>query len=236
MEVKKVNHEKIAKDLLRFNVKQEYFGNISSDKLNNAWKLIKTSATWGEPITEVNIHVGYINSTIIFNSLWEQMSYNPVRWGDKNPFGDKGIINFCEKVKIYNSEIIPIKHNLQNFLYLNAKPNGQWHEEILTNVDRTLTISRNKEGKPNNNYWKIRVLLNCIKLITGQNVKDFNNKKGPYRNDIINKLSQIFQKQVKISDFGLVPDCPPEQNLKLFEKINLITQKEWDKKYKQHTR
>ena len=65
MEAKKVNHEKIAKDLLRFNVKQEYFDKISSDKLNNAWTLIKTSATWGEPITEVNIHVGYINSTII---------------------------------------------------------------------------------------------------------------------------------------------------------------------------
>lgn len=221
----------IVKSLLKFNVSQKYFGEVSSKDLNETWNIIKRSHDWDEPVYSKNIKIGYVASREIFDALWKQMSLNPVRWGTENPFGDKGIIHFCKNIDVPSSELLKIKDHLYSFLDLNALPNGQWSDNLET-CNGFVEIGMNAEGHTNNNYKKVRTLLNCIKEITQQNISDFIVKRSPHRNEIIVQLADRFPKQVRIKDFDLMPDLPAGTMLDLFERPRFITKKEWRDKYR----
>ena len=188
----KLDNKRI-RNILRYDTSKAYFGSFTANDLSNAVGRIKASRNWTNPIDAVNIYIGHIDGDVICNALWHEMSYNPVRFGTVSPFmfhGKNSLYHFCnssnnhaltpENMKIFSD----IQYKLKCFMKLNAHPNGAWNDTI---IGESLTI-RLENGHTNPEYKMLAHLRDCIKIITTQNINDFNNKSQPYRAGIISTL------------------------------------------------
>ncbi|MBD5400190.1 hypothetical protein HDR61_00360 [bacterium] len=158
-----------------------YFGSVSARRLSNAYRQFRNRE---DTFYGVKLHIGQIDGNIICNALWHEMSFNPVRFGTVSPFvlnGRNNIYAFCDgRINIdmgHGTEIVfNIRKNLGRFLRMNALPNGRWQCNIPTDggyvcLDRKM-------------YSMLACLRDCIKIIARQNVTDFRDKNGPYRDSI----------------------------------------------------
>lgn len=185
--------EATIKNILKYNVSRPYFGTFTASNLSTAYANIRVSSDWDNPITSVPVRVGTINGDVICDALWNEMSYNPVRFGDMSPFlhnGKNNIYHFCSN---FNSvpttpENYPILATIRGclieYMTLNAAPNGAWNDELKTTADGFVTIEA-PYGFANNVYKKLACLRDSLAVIARQNVADFSKKRGPYRSAII---------------------------------------------------
>lgn len=196
--------DKQIKNILKYDTGKAYFGDFTARDLSDAVGRIKTSWQWDTPIEFVNIHIGHIDGNVICDALWHEMSYNPVRFGTVSPFlfnGKNSLYHFCnssnnhaltpENMKIFSD----IQYKLKCFMKLNAHPNGAWNDTI---IGESLTI-RLENGHTNPEYKMLAHLRDCIKIITTQNINDFNNKSQPYRAGIISAVHKRMAGGIPVS-------------------------------------
>ncbi len=188
-----MDEDKKIKLVLKYDTSRRYFAGFSPDALSAAYAKLKTTEVWNIPHLTASLHVGKIDGNVICNALWNEMSYNPVRFGTVSPFvfnNKNNIFAFCDRrgathVNGDSSHVLAeIRHNLIAFMNINANSNGGWYDAVRTNATGYVSIAI-IDGHSNNNYKILALLRNCITIIARQNVADFQKKRGPYRNAII---------------------------------------------------
>lgn len=184
---------KKIKSILAYNTSRPYFGALTAANLSDAFSALKRSQSFEKPLESVSLYIGNINGDVICNSLWNQMSYNPVRFGYISPFyynGRNNIYRFCEgKTQISTTDatakgiICEIRHKLIDFMNLNCGPNSQW-QDIIKTWNGYVDIAY--QGTHSNDMYKMLAnLRECVKLVARQNVADLGRRREPYRVEII---------------------------------------------------
>ena len=169
------------RDLLKYSAQRAYFGKLTGAGLADAYGLFKHSQDWDKPITSAKVSVGKIDGSVICGALWNEMSYNPVRFGKVSPFMYKGkedIYHFC---RCSVPETFPgfqviekIRHKMIDFLMLNGRAKGEWHDVINTQ-NGTVTINF-IDGHSDDNYKALTKLREMIRIVVSQNLEDFKHK------------------------------------------------------------
>lgn len=99
---------KRIRNILRYNVLRQYFGAWDFSEVYAAYKKVTDALKYGRETKGEYIKIGKIDSDVICNVLWYEMSFNPVRFGTVSPFkfikqSDgvpyNNIYKFCEKYK-----------------------------------------------------------------------------------------------------------------------------------------
>ena len=165
--------------ILKFNNARKYFGEFTGNDLNMAYKIFKHTQDWNKPVINAQVRVGYIDGPIICRALWNEMSYNPVRFGTTSPFlhnGKESIFRFREKKLSSDMAgydvLVKVQHYLNQFLTkYNCMPNGKYNDII--NPEYGILVTRFVDGHSDNNYKKLAALREALKVITEQNEKDF---------------------------------------------------------------
>lgn len=191
-----------------------YIGSFSARALSDAYKQYRNS----EMFVPTRLYIGKIDGNAICNALWREMSFNPVRFGNVSPFmlnGRNNIYAFCDgRISIdmgHGTEIAHnIRKNLAAFLHLNALPNGQWHCTISTDVGYVSL------GQDYRMYSMLARLRDCIKMIARQNVADFRDTRGPYRDAIIRTVTQTI---ASVFDAGDIHEERQDRYIELLDSI-----------------
>jgi len=175
------------KEILRYNTGRRYVGDFSPRDLHDAFGLIQKNRGWDNPVDSVDMSIKRIDGDMICNALWYEMSYNPVRFGIVSPFrfnGRNNIYRFCNTdVPDTESVIAKVRYKLIEYMNLNANASGQWNDVISAPVSVEIV-----DGHTNKTYKKLSALCQAVKLVAGQNVKDFKPKRSPYRAGIISAI------------------------------------------------
>ena len=191
---KKTRQKIFAKrELIKYSANRAYFGKLTGTGLADAYGLFKHTQEWDEPITSATDEVGKIENEVICRALWHEMSYNPARFGKVSPFlhnGKESVYRFCDKPV---SQDIPgfnvlekLRSRIIQFMDLNKLPNGAWNADIK-DTDGKICISY-IDGHSDNNYKKLSLLQQMIRLVISQNLEDFNRKQ--YRMQMLNVIAK----------------------------------------------
>lgn len=185
-----------VKSILKYRASRKYFGDLTATALSGAYHILKKSVDWDNPVIESPVYVGIINGNVICDGLWKIMSINPVRYGPVSPFiynNRNNIYKFCDSKYKDVPDIENIRYLLIQYLTLNSKPNGQWYDEIYTNNGYVKITLEN--GHTDNIYKALSTLCHCARTIAQQNVSDWSDKRGPYREKIANAIMNIKAQQ-----------------------------------------
>lgn len=190
--------DKQIKEILKYNPMRQYIGKMSASALHSAYGNIPKSQNWNNPQNYSYVTVGKINGDVICRALWNEMSYNPVRFGTVSPFefdGRNNIYRFCNVHDMTNIPesawpvIQEVRYHLIEYLKLNSAPNGAWRDELDTNNGMVI-IGISDAGYANDTYKKLSHLRAGIKVIARQNMDDVKKKRSPWRAGIIEVINK----------------------------------------------
>lgn len=177
------NQNDLFRIIIKYNPYREYVGKWTPKRLHKTFHEI-----YEDPFRPlVYMEIGKLSIDTICDALWGEMSYNPMRFGTKNPFEFDGIQNikkFCKKYKQSNNpdDVMPkIASELGYFLYFigNANPEFNATGKIETNQ---ILINCDRNRKSGYGYKALACLTKCIHLIATQNLNDY--RKKDYRQKI----------------------------------------------------
>ena len=181
------------KKVLKYSIRRAYFGTMTAAELEWAYDMLRRSQTWDKPIEKMVVHVGHIDNADVCRALWQEMSYNPKRFGTKSPFMHKGkasLYRFCEKPV---SQDVPgfkvlekIRVELIDYMSIIPNPDGGWNANI--NDNRGLVNISLVDGHADKNYEKLTQLRAIIRTIITQNLKDY--EKKSYRDEIVKAINE----------------------------------------------
>ena len=226
MTTPKTNQNDHIKNIVKYNVTRKYFGDWTPDELNNSY-------TCKNPTL---LRIGVLSVDDICDALWNEMSYNPVRFGTTSPFefdGKNSLEKFIDTPiapdnKAFKTLTI-IQFHLSRFWKLATK-----YDETFKNTQHfksncvtiTTTISTNPKSKPipSMTYVMMANLRKSIKQIASQNTSDFGKKTYQKQMvDVILARHPDLVRPIKIQNFA----AGERQNKKLQEyqkqEKNLIT-------------
>lgn len=199
------------REVLKYDPNRAYFDKFIPGCLSTAYGTFKRSQKWDHPIKYTYVTVGNINGRVICRALWNEMSYNPVRFGNVSPFlykDSENIYNFCRNDVYKNypgGEIIKqVQYKLINFMTLNCDARGGWRDVIHTDNGRVKIDFSG--GMSDNKYKMLAKLRDAIKIIAKQNVEDL--KDPVYRSEIMKVVDarhpngiRSNMKSVQVTDF-----------------------------------
>lgn len=177
------NHDVRIHDIIKYNPERNYFGPWSPKRLHRVYREIYTDPF--RPL--VFMETGHLSAETICDTLWNEMSYNPVRFGEQNPFETTGIPNikdFC-KTHINPNDLDEVNSKiaceLEYFTYFIGKNNPEFPKfgEIFS---CSILINCDKNRKTGYGYKSLACLANCVHYIATQNINDYKIKK--YREQI----------------------------------------------------
>jgi len=175
----------MMREVLEYNADRAYFGELTGTSLGEAYRIFKKTHDWEKPVIKTTVRVGEIDGTVICRTLWNEMSYNPLRFGHVSPFahnGNESIYHFCSKdlpedIPAFKT-LFDVHYNLREFMFLNANPTTkQWQDKVTTDagmVDITLI-----NGHSDDKYKMLSALRETVRCVISQNLKDL--KRKPYR-------------------------------------------------------
>lgn len=173
--------------ILRYDGARKYFGEMTGHELNMAYKIFKHTQDWEKPVVNARVRVGRIDSSIICNALWHEMSYNPVRFGNISPFLNRGdaIYRFCDKelpttTPGYNV-LVRVQKNLRDFMALNHDSNNGWND-VISPKDGYVVVKFVNDHS-DDNYKMLATLRATMRIITEQNEQDF--ARPEYRGEML---------------------------------------------------
>ncbi len=191
----KKTREKIfaKRELVKYSAHRAYFGKLTGAGLSDAYGVFKHTQGWDEPITSASVIVGHIDGGIICRALWHEMSYNPARFGKVSPFlhnGKESVYRFCDKPVAQDAPGFMVLEKLHGkliqFMDLNKLPNGAWNADIK-DTNGIVRISY-EDGHSDDNYKKLSLLVQMIRIVISQNLEDFNRKN--YRVQMMNVIAK----------------------------------------------
>lgn len=202
--------------LIAYDANRKYFGDWTPKALHAAYAHLTHDLF---PASSIPLHTGVISVDDICDALWNEMSYNPERFGTKNPFEfqyKNSIDSFCTKYAHCNPEVLKeviftrIATELKEFVRLinikdpNFSVNGKTYFESL---DIRL---QSYYQKPEIEYVLLSILVRCIREITNTNQKDYKEKiKAAAKTGAENKIDQVIlqrhpsmERPVKIENYA----------------------------------
>ena len=176
-------------DIIKYDVNRKYFGDWTPDELNT---------TYNSP-TPVNFYTGILSVDKICDALWNEMSYNPERFGTVSPFkfnGKNSLDFFINKeIDIYDNNF-EVLTNLQAYLSRFLELALQYDKDFMitnrfksTNILISTKIRPGEKPIPSATYRMLGYLRDSIHKIASQNLQDFENK-AIYRNQIIETVKE----------------------------------------------
>lgn len=193
------------REVIKYSAERAYFGRLTGAGLASAFHVFKHTHDWDRPVTSTNVTVGYIDGGVICRALWNEMSYNPVRFGNVSPFlcnGKNSIYRFCdhpvsEDTPGYET-VEALRHKMIDFLTLNGRKVGKWYDIVNTDKNGNVLISL-VDGYSDDNYKVLTKLREMIRLITSQNLEDFKHK--AYRDQMIKVINKRHPNGVRDDKF-----------------------------------
>lgn len=189
MSAKKSKTDIRIKNIIEYNTTRKYFGDWTPYELNETY-----------PGTElVHLHIGILSVDKICDALWNEMSYNPKRFGVKSPFkfnGKNSLYLFINKEIDQENNALEalsdIKTNLIKFWIHAIKydtnfPITNQFKNTFVTIQHTPQQNANSKPIPDKTYKMLGFLRNCIHIIASQNITDFERKS--YREQIINAVT-----------------------------------------------
>lgn len=177
--------------VLKYNTSRQYFGQWMPIEIHEKYdQAIKN------PESQSSIYTGQISMNDICDALWNEMSYNPVRFGTKNPFifnGVKDPVIFAlkysdEKYKTKNETFFKIATLLKDKIYILARI-----EPMFSAVGHTqnniFQINNTTGYKINPMYYVLSNLAKSIHVVASQNLIDFKTSKQ-HRIEIIRVVKE----------------------------------------------
>lgn len=208
-----ITDDKIIKRVLEYNPNRPYIGAMTASALHDAYAQARVSQTWDTPRSYVDVKIGTINGDVICRALWNEMSYNPVRFGSVSPFefgGRNSIYRFCrtrpDETADNFEKLMEVRHHLIEFMTLNADVRGAWNDVIYA-PGGTIPVGITEEGYSDRAYKMLAELRAGVKAIARQNVADFKRKRGPYRSEIIRVVNLRHPDGVR----PIMPMTPPKK-------------------------
>ncbi len=197
------------RDVVKYNVNRAYFGKLTGVGLASAYGQFKHTQDWDNPITKSNVIVGKIDGVVICRALWNEMSYNPMRFGKVSPFMHNGVENIYHFCRNGVSEDFPgfeiiekIRHKMIDFMMLNGRKVGHWYDVIDTR-DGVVTIQL-VNGHSDDNYKVLSSLREMIRFVTNTNLEDF--KRKSYRAQMLTVIDKRHPNGVRGNNSGVYLD------------------------------
>jgi len=176
------NKFEFAHDIIKYNTRRQYFGSWTPYKLHKTYRDIHENPF--NPI--VYMETGVLSTENVCDVIWNEMSYNPLRFGETNPFlieNIDGMKEFCKKYKANASYVMQqLSQDVGYFLYFIGKSNPEFHKTNHINCGSIL-INCDKNRNAGYGYYALSSLVDCVHHIATQNLKDFKIKK--YREQIV---------------------------------------------------
>ena len=201
--------KRLERNVLKYNARRAYFGKLTAAELDYAYGTLQRTQYNDKPVNEVFVSVGQIDGVVICRALWNEMSYNPLRFGTVSPFlykGKENIYRFCDH---------PVPENV---------PGGHILETIRAKLIEYMLIIPNKDGgwNPDINpkdgwirlvhgssyYPKLTVLRKMMHIVASQNVYDFEHNKE-YRAAILNVIAKRHPRGTRSNEAVAVPTPKP---------------------------
>lgn len=181
------------REVIKYSANRAYFGKLTGIGLADAYAQFKHSQDWDKPITKAKVKVGKIDGVVICHALWNEMSYNPLRFGKESPFMYKGredIYHFCREgvpADFPGFKVIEkIHHKMIDFMMLNGRKLGKWYD-IIDTENGSVTI-KFVDGHSDDNYKVLSMLREMIRFVTNQNTEDFKHK--AYRDQMLTVINK----------------------------------------------
>lgn len=162
--------------IIKYDPYREYVGEWSPKKIQNKYHEI-----YEHPFRPWSfVSIGRLSSDVIIDAIWNEMSYNQLRFGETNLFNGtdiKAIKKFCKKYNKTdengNRDITAkIAYKLSSFMYFIGKSNPEFYSTGAVRDDRIL-IKCDYNRKPSEGYKALACLVNIIHLIASQNLQDY---------------------------------------------------------------
>ena len=169
-------------EILQYNSQRKYFGTWSPAQASDAYHRSTRSF---EP-TKTQINTGEISVDDICDTLWNEMSYNPITFGKYSPFvidGINSIHYFCkhEYIEKATDKAFVFAKIRMRLLYFMQKMNEfepSFKETRKTDSCYMSIGTTNEYSKePNLEYEILKCLRECIKEICSHNVNFYYNLK-----------------------------------------------------------
>ena len=179
----------VMRSILRYDVNRAYMGDLTGAELNGAFELFMCSRDWDEPIISTTIQTGYIDGTIICRAVWNEMSYNPKRFGTVSPFlykDKENIYHFCQNGNEVPLDtpgydiVVAIRQKMRDFLFNNKLENNSWYDIIDSSKGNMVVRCIN--GSSDRKYKTLAALRDMIHIVASQNLKDLN--RAAYRKEM----------------------------------------------------
>ena len=214
------------KNIIRYDVSRKYFGDWNPERLNACYRS-------EEPVT---IYIGILSTDDICDTLWNEMSYNPIRFGTQNPFefdGKNSLEKFINTPVAPDNKAFKTLSIVQSYLSRFWKLATQYDETFAEtkhfkskNITITTTISTNPKSKPipGMTYVMMANLRKSVKQIASQNLNDFGKK--TYQQQIIDVVLQRHPnliRPIKIQNFVAIARKDKELQQYKADEQNLIT-------------
>lgn len=170
-------------NVIKYDTRRNYFGNWTPGQIHAAYHDAMENPDHG-----FNIFIGTISINSVCGALWNEMSYNPIRFGFESPFlvnGSNNLDSFC-KNNLPDASQKPIQEHVQRFFSI-AK-------QIDENFEKTGKFSKNNitikstYGTISMNYIMLSALARAIHAIATINLTDFKSSKQHRK-----KITEIVQ-------------------------------------------
>ena len=171
----------VMRSILRYDVNRAYIGELTGAELNGAFELFVRSQDWDRPIVSTTIHTGFIDGPMICRAVWNEMSYNPKRFGTVSPFlhnGRENICYFCDKRNELPKDtpgydtVMQVRDKMIRFLNNNSRESGQWY--TIVDSSKGNVVVRFVSGCSDRKYKMLAALRDMIHIVASQNLKDLN--------------------------------------------------------------
>lgn len=169
---------KPVRSIIKYNTSRKYFGNWSPKQLHNLYQ----DCCKSEENISYDLETGIISVNDICDTLWTEMSYNPLRFGDKSPFvfnNSNSIKDFCANYKFTildnsaNTTLAKIKSELKQFLTLTKKYDPSFEQTGVISTTCTKIKLDEYSFHPNIEYKILAHLVACIHVVCRQNLHDY---------------------------------------------------------------
>lgn len=205
-------------DVIRYNPTRFYFGSWTPRLIDTTYNENKCR----EENRTTPLNIGIISEDIICDALWNEMSYNPERFGTTSPFifnGKNSIKKFCDYYSFYNpndKKIIAFKQisdELKRFLEFMKNYDPSFIENGHTS-DPIIEVGLEKyEVFSNIGYKLLSSLRKCIHIICSQNGSDYSGikKYNIKMNEIILARHPNGNRPSKIPNYRLIASIQAQQ-------------------------
>lgn len=202
---------KQIESIIKYNTKRQYFGKWTSAEIHSILSALKQGKTISTTVT-----TGKITMKNICETLWNEMSYNPVRFGIENPFITNETIDIEQCNLRYKPEnnpnysfMLSLKAELEHCINLLTTYDSSFRNTETTHSNIMYINMENEYSNTTNIEYRIlSSLAKCIHLICSINYQDFKSSENHHKDitQIVTQRHPNLLRPLNRTIFVTIPD------------------------------